>query len=57
MSRPQIAGEEREAFKARLKSLLTVEPGAALGTIAPPVTSAHAEAEREIDRLAPKKVG
>lgn len=56
MSRPQIAGEEREAFKARLKSLLTVEPGAALGTIAP-VTSAHAEAEREIDRLAPKKVG
>ncbi len=56
MSRPQIAGKERDAFKARLKSLLTVEPGAALGTIAP-ATSARADAEREIDRLAPKKVG
>ena len=55
-ARPQIDGKERDAFKARLKSLLTVEPGAALGSIAP-VEGEHAEAEREIDRLAPRKVG
>ncbi|MCT2401316.1 M23 family metallopeptidase [Novosphingobium mangrovi (ex Huang et al. 2023)] len=55
-ARPQIAGKDRDAFKARLTSLLTVEPGAALGSIAP-VASEQAEAEREIDRLAPKKIG
>jgi murein DD-endopeptidase MepM/ murein hydrolase activator NlpD len=55
-TRPQIVGKERDAFKARLQSLLTVEPGAALGSIAP-VASEQAKAEREIDRLAPKKIG
>ncbi|KHK89594.1 M23 family metallopeptidase [Novosphingobium malaysiense] len=56
VSRPQIDAKERDAFKARLKSLLTVEPGAALGPMAA-APSEHAEAEREIDRLAPKKIG
>lgn len=54
--RPQIDGKERDAFKERLRSILTVEPGAALGSIAP-VGNEHAQAEREIDRLAPKKIG
>ncbi|WP_255405899.1 M23 family metallopeptidase [Novosphingobium sp. CF614] len=56
LARPQIDDKERDAFKARLKALLTVEPGAALGSIAP-VGSRHAQAEREIDRLAPGKIG
>lgn len=56
IAKPQIDGKERDAFKAQLRSLLTVEPGAALAPITPPA-SEHAEAEREIDRLAPKKIG
>lgn len=56
MVRPQVDGKERDAFQARLRSLLLVEPGAALGAIAP-AASGHAQAEREIDRLAPKKIG
>ncbi|MCJ2179927.1 M23 family metallopeptidase [Novosphingobium album (ex Hu et al. 2023)] len=56
IARPQIDGKERDAFKAQLRALLGVEPGAALAPIAQP-ESEHAEAEREIDRLAPRKVG
>lgn len=56
VSRPQIDGRERDEFTRRMKALLTVEPGAALGNIARP-SDERAEAAREIDRLAPKKIG
>lgn len=50
-ARPQIDGKERDAFKARLNALLAIEPGAALGSIAP-ASAPVAQAGREIDRLA-----
>lgn len=53
-SGPQIDDGQRDVFKARLKSLLSVEPGAALGSVAP-LSGRRAEAEREIDRAAPRK--
>lgn len=56
VSRPQIDGKERDAFKRRMDALLAVEPGAALENLDQP-RAAQAEAQREIDRLAPKKVG
>ncbi|MCJ2187537.1 M23 family metallopeptidase [Novosphingobium beihaiensis] len=56
MAKPQITGKERDAFKAELRSLLTVEPGAALAPMAQP-ESEPAEAGREIDRLEPKQIG
>jgi len=56
LSRPQVDPKERDAFKERLKALLTVEPGAALGAIAPPEAE-HTDAAREIDRLEPRKIG
>lgn len=49
--RPQIDGRERDAFKARLRALMGVAPGAALASIA----ESGAEADmprREIDKLA-----
>ncbi|TCM18520.1 peptidase M23-like protein [Novosphingobium sp. PhB165] len=52
-SRPQIDGREKNAFDARMKSLLNVQPGDALGAIAP-ATNAPIGAQREIDRLEPK---
>jgi murein DD-endopeptidase MepM/ murein hydrolase activator NlpD len=55
VSRPQIDGKERDEFKQRMKALLAVEPGAALQSFDTPEAE-PAEAEREIDRLAPKKV-
>jgi murein DD-endopeptidase MepM/ murein hydrolase activator NlpD len=56
VSRPQLDDRERDEFKRRMNALLTVEPGAALGNFAVPEEK-HAETVREIDRLAPKKVG
>lgn len=56
VSRPQIDGKERDAFKKRMNALLTVQPGAALDSLAKPEDK-QAEAAREIDRLAPRKVG
>lgn len=56
VSRPQIDGKERAEFKRRMNALLAVEPGAALESFATPQTE-RAEATREIDRLAPKKIG
>lgn len=56
VSRPQIDGKERDEFKRRMNALLTVEPGAALGSLARP-EERQREASREIDRLAPSKVG
>lgn len=55
VARPEIDGKERDAFKARLQQLLTVEPGAALATMAAPVVP-DAGVHREIDRLEPKAV-
>jgi murein DD-endopeptidase MepM/ murein hydrolase activator NlpD len=52
VSRPQIDGKERDAFQARLRALLGITPGAALGTIAAP-TVAVAAPVREIDKVAP----
>ena len=56
LSRPQVDPKERDAFRQRMNALLTVEPGAALGSIAPPEAE-RAEAAREIDRLEPKTIG
>jgi murein DD-endopeptidase MepM/ murein hydrolase activator NlpD len=56
VSRPQIDGKERAEFKRRMNALLAVEPGAALESFARPETQ-RAEAMREIERLAPKKIG
>lgn len=50
MGRPQIDEGARDAFQARLRSLLLVQPGAALGPIAP--VASEQQAHREIDRLA-----
>lgn len=52
VSRPQIDGKERDAFQARLRALLGIAPGAALGSVAIAPT-ATVEAQREIDRLPP----
>lgn len=52
VSAPQIDGAERDAFKARLRALLGITPGAALEPIAP-VPHQSADAAREIDKLAP----
>jgi murein DD-endopeptidase MepM/ murein hydrolase activator NlpD len=51
LSRPQIDGDELVKFKALLAKLKSVEPGAALDSIAPP-EGGQAEPQREIDRLA-----
>jgi murein DD-endopeptidase MepM/ murein hydrolase activator NlpD len=51
VARPQIDGRERDAFNARLKALLGIAPGAALGAVAP-VQSAAVETGREIDKIA-----
>lgn len=56
VSRPQIDGKERDNFKRRMNALLAVEPGAALDNLTRP-EARQAEAQREIERLAPKKVG
>ena len=53
VSRPQIDGKEKDAFRARLAALMGVQPGEALGTIEGPV-EASSDMQREIDRLAPK---
>ncbi|WP_343222163.1 M23 family metallopeptidase [Novosphingobium profundi] len=55
LSRPQLDGQERQEFKTRMASLLTVAPGAALADIAVPEAQTP-DAAREIDRLAPKTV-
>ncbi len=55
MARPQIAGAERDAFKARMAALLGTVPGAALADLAPQKTP-ETDATREIDRLAPRTV-
>jgi len=52
IARPQIDGKEKDAYRARLKAMLGVNPGAALAAIAVPVESPK-DAQREIDRLAP----
>ncbi|KMS52846.1 membrane protein [Novosphingobium barchaimii LL02] len=52
VSRPQIDGKERDAFMARLRAVLDVAPGAALGSVAT-VHSEVAQDQREIDKLAP----
>lgn len=51
IQRPQIDGKERDAFKARLKELLGIAPGAALGSLEP-VGGEAVAAEREIDKIA-----
>lgn len=48
-SRPAIDGKERDAFKARMKALLTIQPGEALGSIAP-APEAVVMHQREIDK-------
>lgn len=50
MGRPQIDEGARDAFQARLRALLLVQPGAALGPIAP-IAGAGNGNLREIDRL------
>ena len=55
MSRPQLDGRERDAFKARMATLLTISPGAALANISTPA-SESADPVREIDRLEPRQV-
>lgn len=50
VSRPQVDGPDRDAFKARLAALLGIAPGAALGGIAPAPEMAH-EGGREIEKL------
>jgi len=52
VSRPQIDGAERDAFKARLAALMGITPGAALGSVAP-ADNETVVAGREIDKLAP----
>jgi len=54
--RAQLAGQELADFRSRLAELQRVEPGAALATLAPDPTETR-EPEREIDRLAARKVG
>lgn len=55
-SRPQIDGRQRDDFKRRMNALLAIEPGAALGNFAR-AADEEVGAQREIDRLAPKKAG
>ncbi|MFC0206247.1 M23 family metallopeptidase [Novosphingobium soli] len=63
VARPQIDGRERDAFKARLRALLAVAPGAALAPLAPeqgpgqglgqgPGQGGGEQPRREIDKLA-----
>ena len=57
VTRAQLSGRELANFKARLNSLLQVEPGAALARLAPD-PSEKAAPVREIDRVErPQKVG
>ena len=56
VSRPQIDNGESNAFKARLRALLMVPPGAALNAVAP-MHNERVQDRREIDRLAPAQVG
>lgn len=51
-TRAQLSGTELANFRARLKQLLGVAPGAALQSIAPPPTAATTEPKREIERIA-----
>lgn len=54
---PQIDGREKNAFDARMKALLTVQPGEALGTVGQVKNASTASAPgmmREIDRLEPR---
>ena len=50
VTRAQLTGKELEGFRARVRSLEAVEPGAALASLAPE-PSADKEPVREIDRL------
>jgi murein DD-endopeptidase MepM/ murein hydrolase activator NlpD len=50
--RSQFDQHELGAFKQRLASILTIRPGAALGTIAPASSAAAHASGREIDRVA-----
>lgn len=55
-ARPQVDPHERDAFAARIRALLSIEPGAALAPIASrPVTAVNTA--REIDRVAPPAAG
>nr|WP_229735566.1 M23 family metallopeptidase [Novosphingobium marinum] len=54
VSRAQIDGKELAEFRARLASLKSVTPGAALVDLAP-ATPQRAEPVREIDRLAARR--
>lgn len=51
VTRAQLSGAELAAFKARLRSLQSVTPGAALQSLVP-AAGAASEPVREIDRLA-----
>ncbi|WP_395392434.1 M23 family metallopeptidase [Novosphingobium sp. BL-8A] len=53
VSGPRIDGKEKNAFDARMKALLNVQPGEALGSMAPAM-NASPSTLREIDRLEPK---
>lgn len=53
VSGPRIDGKEKNAFDARMKALLNVQPGEALSSVAPAL-NASPGARREIDRLEPK---
>ncbi|MCB2089585.1 MAG: M23 family metallopeptidase, partial [Sphingomonadaceae bacterium] len=56
VTRAQLSGEELRAFRASLDKLKTVEPGAALASLAPRETE-QAEPEREIEKVAnPRKL-
>ncbi len=51
-SRAQLSGSELANFRARLKQLQGVTPGAALQSLTPPASAATAEPKREIERIA-----
>ncbi|MFN3818400.1 M23 family metallopeptidase [Blastomonas sp.] len=51
-TRAQLSGSELASFRARLKQLLAVSPGAALQSITPPSADTSAEPKREIERIA-----
>lgn len=55
VTRAQLSGPELANFRARLRELQTVEPGAALAAIEPEPSSVQ-EPVREIDRLDNKKI-
>jgi len=52
VSRPQIDGKEKDAFRAKMGAMLGIQPGEALSPIAAPAET-QADALREIDKLAP----